>query len=268
MRWLLLLVLASPAQAADVKYVWTNPAFQQLSDSCGADSSKPESGLAQVDMWLWRGDTGETLSLGTKPIAGHEGREDSVLVSVADSVWYHAFIVRAVDAAGNESCTRSYLDATPVSEWPPAVPTRPPGLLAQAWDNTDFTGGTVTQVDAQVDWTCGAWPLSVAPIPGGTIGSGYFSVRWTGYVTLSAPGMWAFCTDTDDGARLWIDGRLLVDSWATSGRLKACGSSDFAAGAYSIRMEYRQSGGTCLARLLWSPPGSAESTVPAAALSH
>ena len=46
-----------------------------------------------------------------------------------------------------------------------------------------------------------------SPHPG-TISSDNFSVRWTGNID-GAPGQYKFIMSTDDGGRLWVNGRLL-----------------------------------------------------------
>jgi hypothetical protein len=52
-------------------------------------------------------------------------------------------------------------------------------------------------------------PASDIPVDG-------FSARWTGSVLLSA-GTYAYSLAVDDGARVWVDGQLLVDQWHESG---------------------------------------------------
>lgn len=256
-----LLLLAAPVYAGDTRYVWTNPTFQAKADSCAETDTIPETGLSHALMRLARIDIPDTLDLGQKPLTG-PGVSDSIEVSTIDSVWAHVFILRTVDQAGNKSCLpQSYLQVKPVTQWPlPSAPSGPAGLEARYFENSDFTGPTFDIVESVVDHLCPAWDTH-------NLGPGWFSVQWVGLVTLPVDGTWTFCVDSDDGARLLVDGRMLVDRW-TTGRLKACGSSGFSAGLYALQLDYYQNGGDCAARLLFTPPGQAEALVPASALSH
>jgi outer membrane protein OmpA-like peptidoglycan-associated protein len=40
-----------------------------------------------------------------------------------------------------------------------------------------------------------------------------FSARWTGRLRAPVDGMYRLCLKVDDGARLWLAGRLLIDQW-------------------------------------------------------
>lgn len=81
------------------------------------------------------------------------------------------------------------------------------GLAGEYFANTDFSGEPVLRrVDPNVDF---GW--REAP-PGEGVPKDGFSVRWTG--TLAAPeaGLWALgLTWTGGGARLYLDGELLID---------------------------------------------------------
>ena len=70
------------------------------------------------------------------------------------------------------------------------------GLSATYWDNMDFTGTSVTRVDAQINFDWG----NTAPASG--IGSDTYTTRWSGTVTAPATGTWTFTTTSDDGIRI------------------------------------------------------------------
>ncbi|HEX8529136.1 MAG TPA: PA14 domain-containing protein, partial [Cytophagales bacterium] len=40
-----------------------------------------------------------------------------------------------------------------------------------------------------------------------------FSARWTGRLRAPVDGMYRLCLKVDDGARLWLAGKLLIDQW-------------------------------------------------------
>ncbi len=141
------------------------------------------------------------------------------------------------------------------------------GLLGQYWANTSsaaFTNSsfivppTLVSTDAMVnfDWS------STGPDP--SIGQTNFTVRWTGLVRPQYSETYTFTVISDDGARLWINGQLLIDNWtADSGTTTNSGSITLSAQQrYTIRMDYFQKTGNSVARLFWSSPSTTQSIVP------
>lgn len=146
-----------------------------------------------------------------------------------------------------------------------------PGLEATFWDQGGvarayFTGGTVTRIDAQVDFDWG----SGQPDPG--IGADDFTSRWEGFFEAPASGNYLFRTRSDDGVRLWVDGSLVIDEWNDHApRYDTSASVSLQAGQrYSLRMEHYERGGQAVAALEWDLPGGGTSfqAVPASALFH
>lgn len=267
---LVFLVAAEASAASDLKIVYENPRFQShlaVADSFSCmdvDSMRPESSLVATMWWAVRFSDNDTIYLGEKPAVGREARLDSLLQAYIPGTMGLTFS-RSRDAAGNISC--GYASLLFVS--PYAEPSIQPGLRARYSDNPDFSGDSLIYTDAYVNWTCNQWPQSEAPIPHGTIGPGRFSVRWSGFVNIPVDGIWKFCVDSDDGARLWVGGAKLVDRWTTGlSRVKACGQASLVSGWRPLVLEYYQDGGGCGATLYWTPPGALEAIVPATALGH
>ncbi len=102
-----------------------------------------------------------------------------------------------------DSLNSGYAISSAVTTWGGGT-----GLHADYFDNTDFTGNTVSQTDAAVNFN---WQ-SAAPTTG--ISPGTYSVRWTGQVQALETGTYQFTTTADDGVRLWVNGQLLVDRWS------------------------------------------------------
>jgi hypothetical protein len=114
------------------------------------------------------------------------------------------------------------------------------------------------RTDPQVDFDFGAG----APSP--NLGPDQFAVRWSGRVRADKTETYTFHTQTDDGARLWIDGVQLVNDWNDHGIVENSGTIDLIAGRkYDLRMEYYDNGGSGLARLLWSSPSTPKAVIPA-----
>jgi hypothetical protein len=130
------------------------------------------------------------------------------------------------------------------------------GLTGQYFDNIDFTGTTITRTDATVnyDWT------SYSP---NGIGPDTWSARWTGQVKPAYSETYTFYTTSDDGVRLWVDGRLIVDNWTDHAPTQNQGTITLSAGQlYDVRMEYYERGGGAVAKLWWSSARQAKQIVP------
>ncbi|TGN11087.1 PA14 domain-containing protein [Leptospira ilyithenensis] len=89
-----------------------------------------------------------------------------------------------------------------------------------------------------------------------------FGARWIGKIKPSHSEKYKFITRTDDGARLWVDGKLIVDQWKDMGTSEFSGELVLVSGKeYNVKMEYYDSGGDAYAELLWESPSSSKSTI-------
>lgn len=71
-----------------------------------------------------------------------------------------------------------------------------------------------------------------------------FSARWTGYYTPQNSHSYTFSVAGDDGYRLWVDDRLVIDQWVNQATTLKQSRLDLVAGHhYKIRLEYYQDGG-------------------------
>jgi hypothetical protein len=100
---------------------------------------------------------------------------------------------------------------------------------------------------------------SGSPAPECGIGVDNFSARWTRTVYLAA-GRWRFTTSTDDGVRLYVDGKLVIDQWRDQSLKSYTVDLDLTAGNHTLRMEYYENGGGAVAKLSWTQVSSSSST--------
>ena len=156
-----------------------------------------------------------------------------------------------------------------LSDPPPAGIALQPGLLAACYDGIGFDRYLGSRVDAQVDFGAGAaaaWPAGVPATN--------FSTRWAGWLKPDATGAHDFQTNSDDGVRLWIDGKLLIDNWTPHAptidppATAAPAELVLTAGVrYEVRLEFFQGGGPSTLQLRWKPPGAtAFKTIPSTVL--
>jgi hypothetical protein len=80
----------------------------------------------------------------------------------------------------------------------------------------------------------------------------HFSARYTRTITLTAPGRYRFFVLTDAGARLWVDGALVVDAWRGMAEPTIFTTvQDLGAGSHTLRFEWFNGDGPATARLSW-----------------
>ncbi len=85
-----------------------------------------------------------------------------------------------------------------------------------------------------------------------------FSVRWTGQLLPPVSGDYTISVTGDDGFRLMVDGKPVIDEWTASPRARAKAATiHFEAGrAYDVRLEYFESIRDADVRLTWQLPGA------------
>ena len=86
--------------------------------------------------------------------------------------------------------------------------------------------------------------------PAAEISSDQFSVRWTGKRTFEA-GTYRFHALTDDGVRVWVDGRLIIDQWHDHPPSHYQTKVLLSAGQHDIKVEYYERGGGAVAKFWW-----------------
>jgi hypothetical protein len=101
-------------------------------------------------------------------------------------------------------------EVTAPAETPLPTPVFEPGWQAQYFDNIALAGVPVLRrndLALDFDWGTGS--------PGPGVPADDFSVRWTRQTNM-ASGSYRFYLQADDGARVWLDGQLLIDAWPAS----------------------------------------------------
>ena len=113
------------------------------------------------------------------------------------------------------------------------------GLAGAYYTNVTFEGSPAfTRVDERVDFSwSGGSPRQGFP-------SANFSVRWTGRIKPRQDGTYVFYLYSDDGSRLYLDNKLLVDNWGDRPAQLKEGTLTLKGGeAHDIRIDYYQKGG-------------------------
>jgi hypothetical protein len=132
----------------------------------------------------------------------------------------------------------------------------PSNWRAEFFNNRDLVGSpTVIRDDREInfDWGVGA------PAPGVTVDN--FSARWTRSLDLPA-GNYRFRITVDDGARLWVNNALIIDSWREQAATTYTSDIYLPGGLIPVRLEYFDLTGGAVIRLTWERTDSP--TVPTA----
>ena len=97
-----------------------------------------------------------------------------------------------------------------------------------------------------------------------------FAVLWTGSVHVEKAGTYKFGLKSDDGSKLLVNDKVVVDNTRSNNMVEREGEVTFpAAGDYPVKVEFCQYGGEAGCVLDWQPPGAEKmESVPASALTH
>lgn len=85
-----------------------------------------------------------------------------------------------------------------------------------------------------------------------------FSARWTRSVALDG-GTYRFHALVDDGVRVFVDGRIVIDQWRDGALREVTGDVALAQGVHGLRVEYYENSGAARIAVWWekiSPPVS------------
>lgn len=138
-----------------------------------------------------------------------------------------------------------------------------PGLKGEYFKNGEFKPEEKCKerIDAKIEFRWLRAPMDGVPEN--------FNVRWTGLLKVPERGTYTLFVAVDDGTRLWIDNKLLIDQWRSGPERKFNGTADLDEGYHNLRLDFYDVSGLGACTLLWSrKDGFAEQIVPPEALWH
>ena len=124
------------------------------------------------------------------------------------------------------------------------------GLKAEFYKNINLEGmAALTRIDPILDFN---WEDD-SPAPG--INKDRYSVRWSGFLVPPVTRKYTFYTLSDDGVRVFIDGKILFENWSDHGTTADSATIDLVGGKpYNIKVEYYENGGNAVLLLGWDLP--------------
>jgi len=91
--------------------------------------------------------------------------------------------------------------------------------------------------------------------------SDYVYVRWSGQIKAPKSGSYQFITRSDDGARLWIDDKLIIDDWKPHTEEEKSARISLEKGYHKIKIEYFEATIFASMKLMWIIPGTEKKKV-------
>lgn len=122
------------------------------------------------------------------------------------------------------------------------------GLTGEYYSNIHLEGKPqLTRTDEMLSF---GWTL-YSPDP--SLPFDWYSVRWSGSVIAPSTGKVQIGIEGNEGYRLYIDDRLLIDQWTKKSYSARFASVDMAEGKlYRLRVEYYENSGAARIKLIWN----------------
>lgn len=138
------------------------------------------------------------------------------------------------------------------------------GLRGEYFEGTNFEILRYTRIDPVIKMQ---WAADRTALPDGVEQSKFpvtnCSVRWTGQIRARYDETYTFRTISDDGVRLWIGGRLLINNWTLHASTVNTGQMKLESQRwYPIVIEFFQGPGLAKIELHWSSISQRSEIVP------
>lgn len=152
-----------------------------------------------------------------------------------------AYVTKAIEA-----------DDESAAEWArsvaPALGIVVNGLRGSYFRGTNFEKLLVERLDTWINFTDKTLPIPEGQAEG-------ISARWTGYLLVAKEGDYMVAAEYDDGLRLWIDGKLVLEDWAEHGATEQQAAVGLAKGFHEFKLEFMNAKGEARVKLSWDGPG-------------
>ena len=131
--------------------------------------------------------------------------------------------------------------------WPPQPQHTDPYWQVSYWNNMTLSGNpSITGTDANLDHNWGSGS------PHANVPADRFSARWKRYIDVSA-GTYRFTATSDDGMRVYVDDRLIIDQWHDHPARTYTADVVLTAGHHLVTVEYYENTGYAVAKVTWAP---------------
>ena len=121
---------------------------------------------------------------------------------------------------------------------------------------------TVERVDKQINFAS-----TLEAFPGTKLVDNFY-VNWTGVIRIPKDGAYTFYLESDDGSRLFIDGKQVVDHGGLHDMTEMSDRVELKAGDHEIKVEFFDAEEEAGCILSWETAGKVKEVVPASVLFH
>jgi beta-glucosidase len=153
--------------------------------------------------------------------------------------------IRYSPGPGRESNVTSVIPPDYLSSTNAGAPVS--GLKGEYFANARLEGAPeLVRIDPALDFR---WTFN-SPARG--LANDWYSVRWTGTLTVPGSGAGRIGIEGKDGYRLWLDDRLIIDNWRKQSYRTLLSDMPLEAGrTHDLRVEYYETTGNARIRLVW-----------------
>lgn len=96
----------------------------------------------------------------------------------------------------------------------------------------------------------------------------HYALQWRGVLQVPKTGVYVFYTVSDDGSRLFIDGRQVVDNNGVHGKRERFGAVALEKGFHPLVVQYFQRTGGRMLQVIFEGPGLERQKIPSSRLFH
>ena len=154
---------------------------------------------------------------------------------------------------------------TKVAPWPAAQVDQ----TKSGWSCQEFKGDWDTMPDFNILSARTSFVASKLDVPKiKEIAEEYVGRVYTGYINAPNDDVYDFGLTSDDGSRLWIDGKLVVDNDGLHSAAKKNGVAPLAKGKHAVRVEWFNKTGDAALSVDWGKAGEKSKALSARSMSH
>ncbi|WP_323123300.1 PA14 domain-containing protein [Burkholderia alba] len=129
------------------------------------------------------------------------------------------------------------------------------------FNDTAFTKPVFSSITPMIDFDLNAERGTDTPDASKGVNATNYAIRWTGALEIPKADTYAFIVTSDNMARVWVDGRQVVDKKrpglaTATGRIRLSGKK-----TVPIRVEYVHGSGPASMHLQWSSPGASRANL-------
>jgi len=247
-------------------------------------ATQPQNDLAavagRIEKLALAGKSDSVRRLAFAALIASDGTGDDALLAASTSKTRLRDFLDAVPAiADSKLRTRLYNKVQPLTVELPA------SLQAQQVDQAEQTGSALVQQGIKVDYffpsaknvaletlaamtpkASGIVPAIIKDVPQKKQND-RFALRFTGSIHVPKSGRYTFFANSDDGSRIYIGKKLVVNNDGLHGMVEKSGTINLPAGAHPLVVTYFDNGGGDGLQVSWQGPGFGKRAIPPGSLS-